>query len=625
MMTADRLTGRFRLVSGKLFKIVWRAFLAAFLACVWSAPPAGASGGYVAVACLRRNADLCGVINEKGEWVVKPGYDQITDFSPNGRAVAVKHKRPGVIDIRGEWVIPPGFDRVDEEWSAGLIKVGRSDQRAGLIYGLADESGRVVVDPAFREIQAFGPNRLAGACDQESRCGFIDTRGAWVVPPVFDRVEAFSENGLAPAKRPGEELWGYINAAGAFVISPVFDAAFPFDGDRAKVSSGGLYSLINSKGQAVGKHKFTILGDFDSGGLTSAQKDTDGLFGLVNRSGAWVVPPTFERVFSFNGDNLAPAQAGGFFGFINRKGQWVIKPSFGNVDDFESRGSRAPAQLSGAWGLIDSEGRWVVNPDHLLLLNTGVTHGPIQVFAGNGRWGLMDENGRWLLEPILTASPYFASNGLSEAKVGKLYGFIDRFGNWVVEPSFQQVGVFRPVPAVPSSLSAPAAEDQAPPRDQPIRLTASSSRQIKARVKPKAEEGAEVEPRRRVKARQEPAATRIVLPDKPSAPGQASAETVKDSRPKAPAETDQLSPPLGYIPPADPAPVRRIRPSRPAPASPKPPPKAAEVDPPGGKEVSSSQADTAEANQDERAKLDNEASPAASQEDTPPNPDQARD
>ena len=577
-MFPDNQKGRLRLLSGKLFKTAWRTFLAAGLAWAFLCsppPPAEASNGYVAVACLRRNAGQCGVINEKGEWVASPAFDRISDFAPNGRAVAVTRQRQGIIDTRGEWVIPPGFDRIDEEWSAGLIKVGRSAGRSGLIYGLADESGRLVVEPAFREIQNFGPNRLAGACDQNDRYGFIDTRGAWVVPPVFDQVEAFSENGLAPAKRPGEDLWGYINTAGTFVIPPAFMAAFPFNGDRAKVLSDGSFHLINSKGKAVGKLKFAILGDFDSGGLAPAQKEADGPFGLVNRAGAWAVPPRFERVFGFDGGNLAQAQQDGFFGFINRKGQWVIKPAFGNVDDFENRGNRAPAQLSGAWGMIDSEGRWVVKPDHLLLLNTGVAHGPIQVFAENGRWGLMDEDGRWLLEPMLTASPYFAANGLSEAKVGKLYGFIDRFGNWVVKPAFQQVGAFRPVPAVPSAVPAEAVSAAKP------EITGSNPRQTQARTRPKTEESAPAEPRRRVQVRQEPKPTRIVMPDKPSSQSPAPAAIA----PKSADETSSLSPPLGYIPPdthappvqkTRPAPARRtvaapkLRPSEPPPAEPQP-------------------------------------------------------
>jgi len=454
MMTSNHLGFLFR--PAKIFRSAGRLLLAAGLAwaCLWPAPAARAAGGYLAVACIRRNAGQCGVINDKGEWVVAPAFDRIGDFAPNGLAVAVRRHRPGVINTRGEWVIEPVFDKVEEEWSAGLIKVAVSDRRHGWLYGLANEAGRLVVEPSFREIQGFGPNLLAGASDREGRYGFINLQGVWAVPPVFGRVEPFAANGLAPACRAGEELWGYIDAAGEFVIPPIYELAFTFDGDRAKVrSADGLYSLINPKGQAVGPNKFVYLGDFDPGGLAPAQKEPDGLFGLVNRKGAWAVPPRFERVFGFNG-SLAPAQQDGLFGFINRSGQWVIKPAFGNVDDFETRLGRAPAEQSGSWGLIDTAGNWVVGPEHLLLLNAGNgAPGPIQVFAGNGRWGLMDENGRWLLEPILTASPYFAANGLSEARVGSLYGFIDRFGHWMVEPAFQQVGPYRRVPSVPPALS----------------------------------------------------------------------------------------------------------------------------------------------------------------------------
>jgi hypothetical protein len=569
------LTGRFRPRPGDLFRNAGRLFLAAGLAwaCLWPAPAARAAGGYLAVACLRRNAGQCGVINDKGDWVVLPAFDQIGDFAPNGLAVAVKRRRPGVINTRGEWVIEPVFDKVDEEWSAGLIKVGLSEQRGDWLYGLADESGRLVVEPSFREIQNFGPNLLAGARDQKDRYGFINREGVWAVPPVFTRVEPFAANGLAPAIRAGEDLWGYIDASGEFAIPPAYEQAFPFDGDRAKVrSDDGLYGLINSKGQAVGKQKFAHLGDFDSGGLAPAQKELDGLYGLVNRNGAWVAQPSFELVYSFNGGNLAPARQDGLFGFINRSGQWVIKPAFGNVDDFEIRLGRAPAEQSGAWGLIDSGGNWVVSPDHLLLLNAGSgANGPLQVFAENGRWGLMDENGRWLLEPILTASPYFAANGLSEARIGALYGFIDRFGHWVLEPAFQQVGPFKPVPSVPPALSSSAARPEpAPPAEEkaaPPEVKAAKPDGARTDQTPGQAPTASA---RRSRAHTEPAPTRLVVPDKPAAQSPApTAETVRPARPArlTPVSGAAPSPPTGYIPPAEPASAGR-RPAGPPKAKP---------------------------------------------------------
>jgi hypothetical protein len=449
--------------------------------------------------------------------------------------------------------------------------VGLSDRRGGWLYGLADEAGRLVVEPSFREIQGFGPNLLAGARDRDDRYGFINRKGAWVVPPVFDRVEPFADNGLAPARRPGEDLWGYVDAAGEFVIPPIYEQAFPFDGDRAKVrSDGGLYGLINSKGQAVGVHKFAHLGDFDPGGLAPAQKEPDGLFGLVNRSGVWVVPPRFERVFSFNGGSLAPALQDGLFGFINRSGQWVIKPAFGNVDDFEIRLGRAPAEQSGAWGLIDSGGNWVVSPDYLLLLNAGNgIQGPIQVFAENGRWGLMDENGRWLLEPILTASPYFAANGLSEARVGALYGFINRLGQWVLEPAFQQVGSFKPVPSVPPALAASSARLEEPSASAEGRAAPSEVKAVKpqtqaapkpeqAQAAPKPDPAQAATARRTRAAKPVPASTRFVVPDKPAATRQAPAdETAQPAKLKPVSGTVSPSPPTGYIPPAAFVPVRR--------------------------------------------------------------------
>ncbi|MDR3038208.1 MAG: WG repeat-containing protein [Candidatus Adiutrix sp.] len=573
-------------------KVCAAALLAGLFWAGLSPAPALAKG-YLAVACLRRNADQCGVINEKGEWLARPDFDQIGDFAPNGLAWAVKGRRVGLINARGEWVLRPEFDRVDPQWSAGLIKVARAGRASGLLYGLVNETGQVVAEPSFRDIQAFGPNRLAGACDREDRCGFINSAGAWAVAPVFGQVGPFAANGLAPARRPDETQWGYINAAGDFVIPPGYEIAFPFDGDRAKVRADGLYGLINAKGQWVGRLRLASLGDFDAKGLAPAQQEADGLFGLVNRGGGWAVPPRFERLHGFGGGSLAPAQKDGLFGFINRGGQWVIKPAFGNVHDFEARGRRAPAEKNGAWGLINAEGQWVVKPAHLMLLDSGRPGGIFHVFTESGHWGLMDENGRWLLEPALSATPFFAENGLSEARDGEFYGFIDRAGRWVVAPSFQQVGVFKPVPAVPPPLPESARPDRRLPQAAPA-TTFNVGETASAKAEPPEAEPAEAKPARAEPPDEDPNCP----PEQEYRPVAApAAKAGKETRPR-PDPADYGPPKPGYVPPAEP-PRPRPRPKRTTPAAPETAPPTAtppEAAPPAAApETAAPEAEPAEA------------------------------
>ncbi|KXS56551.1 MAG: hypothetical protein AMR96_02030 [Candidatus Adiutrix intracellularis] len=419
---------------------------------------------YLAIACLHRNANQCGAINEKGQWVIRPDFDTIGDFTPNGLAIASKRRRTGVINVQGQWVLQPNFDQVKMTTGIdGLVKVarGKNCNQTGHLYNLVSVLNQVIKSPEFKEIQPFGPNHLAGAQNQEGYWGFITTAGAWAIEPIFDRVEIFDPNGLAPARRQGETLWGYINSTGTWAIPPRFDQAFPFDDSIAKVATGEFYGLIDPKGSWVTKTKFASLGDFGNDGLALAQKEVDGLYGFVNRSGDWVVKPLFQHLHEFGRSGLAAAQQNGLYGFINRTGQWIIKPTYDNVNDFESQTGQAPVEKAGAWGLIDRQGKWIVEPKYLMIISTGES-GLMQIFTEERRWGLMDEKGRWVINPVLTASLYFSENGLSEARVGELYGFINRHGQWVVKPIFQQVGAFRPVLVNPPPAKESSPSDQAP-------------------------------------------------------------------------------------------------------------------------------------------------------------------
>jgi hypothetical protein len=56
-------------------------------------------------------------------------------------------------------------------------------------------------------------------------------------------------------------------------------------------------------------------------------------WGFIDRTGAWVIAPRYDRVSDFS-EGLAAAEEDGRAGFIDRSGMFVIKPVFDRASSF---------------------------------------------------------------------------------------------------------------------------------------------------------------------------------------------------------------------------------------------------------------------------------------------------
>ncbi|MBT6235289.1 MAG: WG repeat-containing protein, partial [Bacteroidetes bacterium] len=53
----------------------------------------------------------------------------------------------------------------------------------------------------------------------------------------------------------------------------------------------------------------------------------------------------------------------------------------------------------------------------------------------NGKEGFIDKNGNWVIQPIFD-QVYEFEDGLSKAEINGKFGFIDKNGNWIIQPIF---------------------------------------------------------------------------------------------------------------------------------------------------------------------------------------------
>ena len=116
-----------------------------------------------------------GFVDENGNWVVKPQFDDAFDFS-EGLAIVEVEGKWGYIRPDGTWAIEPHFD-VACDFSEGLAMV-----------------------------------------EVDGKWGYIRPDGTWAIEPQFESAEDFSSDGTAEVKLNGQYLYIHLHPDGSWNI-----------------------------------------------------------------------------------------------------------------------------------------------------------------------------------------------------------------------------------------------------------------------------------------------------------------------------------------------------------------------------------------------------------------------
>lgn len=293
---------------------------------------------------------------------------------------------------------------------AGRLASARREATSAWAY--VGKDGAVVIPGPF---EAAGPFRHGlAAVRRGGKWGFVDPAGREVVPPRFEDVGAFSAEGLAPVMEEGR--WGYIGRDGAWAIAPRYDRAYAFVDGRAVV------------GVEVGRQT-----------STSTTSNPIRSYTLIDPSGAEVRPvgkvddPTRLEDLRDLSEGLAPAKIGGRWGYVDRHLNVVIAPRWENPGPFS--GGLAPVQEGGLWGFVDKTGAVVIPPTYAYAdpFREGVARAGIQ------RDGYLLPDGTLAFEGLFDEARSF-SGGLAAVRTAEGWGFVDRTGRFVVQPSYAAAG-----------------------------------------------------------------------------------------------------------------------------------------------------------------------------------------
>lgn len=283
--------------------------------------------------------------------------------------------------------------------------------------------------------------------------------------PLIDRftpLTIFADN-----SRPVKRNIGYCNSRGEQTIKPQFDWALPFSEGLAAVGEGGKrhprsglvsqvkWGYVDRGGNVVIPYRFQEAGTFREGLAWVRYKKR---IGFINREGEFVIPPLFDAVSDFS-EGLAVAAYGGewvcgdkgncrfeceTWGYIDRKGEFAIPPKFRQARAFYN--GLAEVKDDSGWAFIDSSGEIVMRTegpqvDPLFRIGLSSVHDGLTLVRKEGKHGFINRDGEYVITPKFDEALAFCE-GLAAVRVGEKWGYVDENGNLVLPAKFHKAGCF---------------------------------------------------------------------------------------------------------------------------------------------------------------------------------------
>ena len=276
--------------------------------------------------------------------------------------------------------------------------------------------------------------------------GYCTTDAEWAIQADYDGVSYFSA-GLAVVKHKLSKLYGFIDTLGNEVIEPQFLDVRPFGRNSLApaLSENGSWGYIDRFGNWAIEPAYADAGEFTE--IAPVQDPDSGLWGFIDESGEWLVNSvsgTAGAHYASAGayrNGLAPVRmSNNMWMYVRADGSVVDNQVFSHADEFFEGYARVVTEHSnGPSYFVDAMfGKYGSN-DYIEVGR--VSQGMFAVRHNNGGWGFGEVSSwRVTIKPVYFKVGRFVQ-GLALAcdLSSRRWGYIDMFGNWVVEPIMSSV------------------------------------------------------------------------------------------------------------------------------------------------------------------------------------------
>lgn len=401
--------------------------------------------------------DKCGFINNEGEVVIEPKFQDVKAFQ-DGVCWVKENNLWFMIDATGKPIIQERFNRF-HYYSNGFARV-----RIGELWGYIDKQGKYLgAGCVYTDNNDFVDG--VALAKKGELWGLLKDDGSWLVEPQYNRIWDHFKDGYALVRK-GEQI-GIMKPDGSELLPPVYRKIDEYNEGYFGVMQNSTWGVVDSTGKTIADG-FTKFKGFHNGCAVITKDDK---FGVLYPSGEVKLLGKYDVINDFvNG--FAPVKKGDFWGFINLKGEEVVSTSYLSVKDFEGEWTIVK-NTNDKWIYIDNSGKSMIGNEFdnadlfvrnkqadkdfscesTLFLDTGFSSfikttrswfmkedmipTDIARVKYNKEWAFINKDGEFILENLNNAEMWV--NGYARFRKDGEWGVIDQNGNVVVEPIYQDI------------------------------------------------------------------------------------------------------------------------------------------------------------------------------------------
>ncbi len=415
-----------------------------------------------------------GVINSKGDTVIKPQYDEAiiipnstkdvfictydVNYIDGGYKAKVINSKENEI-ITGYDTVQPleNYDNNNNLWYEDDVLLVSKDGK----FGLIDFKGKELLGCEYSSISALKGVKNSILIAKNNKYGLVDNIGVTIIEPEYKEIKPISdkyENGYIVTTKDGKK--GVIARDKTTVLEAKYqDIKQVYGNGNYVVKENGKWEIVNSEGKIYLKGKFDNVKSIDGQNVIVVSNKK---YGIMTLNGETKIATKYQDLTYAFEDNYIFKESGKS-GVINLAGEKVVKPEYdsliyrsdagffeGNKSsavDTDFIGNDFKVKLSGILSEINTTSGYMkirVEDDYkyynfkfeektnkeLLASNT------IFLDKKNDKYGYVNKDGVVIVDYIYDDAREQNEFGYASVKKDGMWGCIDSKGKQVVTPVY---------------------------------------------------------------------------------------------------------------------------------------------------------------------------------------------
>jgi hypothetical protein len=198
---------------------------------------------------------LLGYLNKRGKEVIPLSYEAASDFQDGKAVVKAKEGGYSLIDLTGKVLNSYPFPFVNF-YGEGLLAFKEKEEGN---WGYMDESGKVVIEPLFRDVQQFidGKAIVTVENNNQSYYGLIDKQGNFIIKPHYNSLLNLGEDRYALGKAMDPEKpylfpkYAIADSSGQIYTGFIYNGVSKFKDGIASAYNDEFTFFIDKRGQRI--------------------------------------------------------------------------------------------------------------------------------------------------------------------------------------------------------------------------------------------------------------------------------------------------------------------------------------------------------------------------------------